>query len=299
MKLTEKQVKQFHEEGYLVVENALNEADLAPVIAGIERFIDRRANELKEAGKIAELHEGESFEKRYTSLFMQSKEIGLGLDIMHSRIPELFDFLRNPNLLDVAGSLLGSDIMCNPIQHLRAKVPNRAFGTETPEFFLNVPWHQDAGVTLEEADETDMFTFWLPLVDAIAETGCMEVMPGVFKDGYLPHTPTDGFTIVPEHLPAGPVKLAPCPKGGIVIMNKYTPHRGTSNLSDIIRWSIDLRYHRTGQPSGRPYHPSFVARSESAPDSVLSDFNEWCRQWDEGLRLAAGKRMNRGISISM
>lgn len=293
MKLTAQQIEQLREEGYLVVEDAFTEADLAPVIAGIERFIDRRANELKAEGKITDLHENEPYDKRYTSLFKQSREIGRGLDIMHSRIPELFEFLRNPNLLDVVESLIGSEISCNPIQHLRAKVPNSAFGSDTPEAFLNVPWHQDAGVTLEEANDTDMYTFWLPLVDAVAETGCMEIMPGVFRGGYLPHQPEGGFTIMPDYLPDAEIRLSPCPKGGVVIMNKYTPHRGTSNVSDIIRWSLDLRYHRTGQPSGRPYHPSFPACSAENPDSVLTDYDAWCRMWDEGFKLAAGKQLHR------
>ncbi|GIP35019.1 phytanoyl-CoA dioxygenase family protein [Paenibacillus sp. J2TS4] len=293
MKLTREQVKRFQEDGYVVVDNVLSEEDLAPVIAGISRFIDQRAQELKAEGKLQKLYEEEPFERRYSFLYAQTKEIGQGLDIMYSRIPEVFRFLLNRNLLDVVESLLGNEIICNPIQHLRAKVPNRTFGEETPEHFLNVPWHQDAGVTLEEADDSDIVTFWIPLVDAVAETGCMEIIPGVFRNGYLQHTAKDGFTIVPDQLPDQPAKLAPCPRGGIVIMNKYTPHRGTPNVSDIIRWSIDLRYHKANQPSGRPFYPSFVARSAANPDSVMADYDEWCRLWDEGLKRGAGKQLHR------
>jgi len=201
---------------------------------------------------------------------------------MQLRGRAMFDFLRNGNLLDIAECLFGRELTCNPIQHVRAKLPAAPGQTEFSTF-ENVPWHQDAAVTLEEADASEIVTFWLPLVDATAETGCMEILPEVFQLGYLEHQAEGGTTIVPHQLPHVRPVLAECRKGGIVIMNKYTPHRGTTNRSDIVRWSLDLRYHKTGAPSGRPFHPSFVARSASKPDAVLNDYGTWCRLWEEAL----------------
>jgi phytanoyl-CoA hydroxylase len=292
MKLSSEAIRQYREEGYVIVENVFQESDLAPVIAAINEFVDQRAHELLAEGKISELHENEPFERRYASLYRQSKEIGKDMDIMYWRHPALFALLRNANLLDVAESLLGSELTCNPIQHIRAKMPYDSKGGE-PEFFQNVPWHQDAGVTLEEADDSDIITFWFPLVDAVAETGCMEIIPQAFKLGQLKHQKEGGTTIVPDEMPNLPPKLAPCPKGGIVIMNKYTPHKGTPNRSDIVRWSVDLRYQRTGEPTGRPFHPAFVARSSSNPDSELTDHAVWSARWEEALLASKGQRMHR------
>jgi phytanoyl-CoA hydroxylase len=292
MKLSPAEIKQFHEEGYVIVQDVLKESDLAPVIAAINEFVDQRANQLLAEGEISELHENESFERRYASIYCQSKEIGKNMDIYQWRHPALFAFLRNENLLDVVSSLLGDEITCNPIQHLRAKMPYESKGSE-PEYFQNVPWHQDAGVTLEEADNSDIITFWLPLVDAVAETGCMEIIPGAYKLGHLDHQAEGGTSIVKESMPNLPAKLAPCPKGGIVIMNKYTPHKGTANRSDIVRWSIDLRYQRTGEPTGRPFHPAFVARSRSNPGSELKDHSTWTSLWEEAIESSKGARKHR------
>ena len=52
--LTAEQVAQFQDEGYLVVDNLLDpERDLDPVIAEYEVVLDRLANDLYAAGKIA------------------------------------------------------------------------------------------------------------------------------------------------------------------------------------------------------------------------------------------------------
>jgi phytanoyl-CoA hydroxylase len=281
MQLTQDQVTEFRENGVLVAEGILTEADLAPVIAEYEAWIDRRARELAAEGKIQDLCEGQGFERRFAGLFAQCKEIEKGLDLMQARLPAAFAFMRNENLLDAVECLVGPEITCSPIQHIRAKPPAATSGAG-PGFY-NVPWHQDAGVTWEEADHSDIVTCWLPLVDATVENGCMEVMPGVFKRGYLEHQAEGGTTIRPDLLPATPPRPVPVKKGGVIFMHRHTPHRSVPNLSDHVRWSIDLRYQKTGTPTGRPFHPDFIVRSRTHPESVLVDHAEWVRLWTEAM----------------
>jgi ectoine hydroxylase-related dioxygenase (phytanoyl-CoA dioxygenase family) len=54
MRLTRAQVEAFHENGYLVVENALSPEDLDPLIADFETLIDDIAEGLYTEGKIEE-----------------------------------------------------------------------------------------------------------------------------------------------------------------------------------------------------------------------------------------------------
>lgn len=281
MRLSWEQLTEFQTNGYLIVEDVFENSDLQPVIREIEDWIDNRARALHAEGKLTRLHENEPFEKRIALLASECPEITKNLDIMHMLGSAMFDFLRNGKLLDVVESLLGHELSCNPIQHLRAKLPWTGEGEQPAE--ANVPWHQDAAVTSQESEASEILTFWVPLVDATVKTGCMEIMPEVFKSGYLEHEAGDGTTIVPRLLPNARRITAECRKGGVVIMNKYTPHRGTSNRSDIVRWSIDLRYHKTGAKSGRDYLPSFAVRSRSNPDSVMTDVAEWRRMWKEAL----------------
>jgi ectoine hydroxylase-related dioxygenase (phytanoyl-CoA dioxygenase family) len=150
------------------------------------------------------------------------------------------------------------------------------------------------GVTWEEADHSDIITCWMPLVDATRENGCMEVIPGVNKLGYLHHQKEGGTMIMPELMPDLPVICAECPRGGVVFMSRFTPHRGLPNVSaDTVRWTLDLRFQPTGKPSGRPFYPTFVTHSAADPDSVLTDYDEWCRRWDAGLKAGEGQSWHR------
>lgn len=291
MRLSLEQIISYQTEGYLIVPDVLDGKDLQPVIEELEREIDGRARRLFAEGKLKALYETEPFERRYACLYGECPEIGKGLDIQSYLGEAMFRLLGHGKLLDVAECLLGSELSCNPIQHVRAKVPSKLAAGE-PDYFQNVPWHQDCAVTSPDSEASEIITFWMPLVDATAETGCMEVMPRVFKQGYINHRAEGGTTIDPDKLPDAKPALAECPKGGLVIMNKYTPHRGIGNRSDIVRWSIDLRYHKTGAPSGRSFQPSFPVRSASEPDGVLRDAEEWRRLW-QAVKDEKDRKMHR------
>ncbi|NQU40243.1 MAG: phytanoyl-CoA dioxygenase family protein [Lentisphaerae bacterium] len=281
---TERQT--FERDGVVIIKDVLTEADFAPVQAELEAFVDQRARELKAAGKLDNLCEGLDFGYRIVGLYAQCKEIVSGLDIMEMRSKSMFDFIHTERLLDLAEAFLGPELTCNPIQHLRAKMPISVDGSNA---FMNVPWHQDAAVTLEEADPTSVYTFWMPMIDANRETGCMEVIPGCGPIGLMNHIPgAYGTEVDPAVLPDTEPVTAACPRGGVVVMNKLTPHHGIPNVSDRARWTIDLRYQVTGQPTGRSFHPDFPVRSRANPASVKRDYAWWCQAWETALVTSKG-----------
>jgi phytanoyl-CoA hydroxylase len=278
LKLTQQQIEEFNTSGFLIARGALQDADLQPVIDELSTWIDQRARQLHSEGQIEDLHADAPFSQRYGLLFAQSQDMGKGLDIMHYRGRAIFEFLHNKNLLKLIESLLGPELTCNPIQHLRAKPPLAHEGNAGPSFH-NAPWHQDAGVMMAEAEASNIITCWLPIGDATQEMGCMEVLPGLVQTGYLDHQREGGTTIRPELMPDIEPVVAACNKGDVVLMSCFTPHRSTPNYSDLCRWSLDLRYQPTGVHTGRTGHPDFVVRSHRDPASEMRDYDEWCRLW--------------------
>jgi len=278
-KLTQEQVDAFHRDGCLIAPAVIPVADFQPVRKAIDGFLTKSAAKLKAEGKLQDLYENEPFETRFAKLYAQCAEIDRGLDIMHSQLPEIFNFLNNQHLIDALCDLLGTEaISCNPIQHLRAKSP-RALTGDKPDYFFNVPWHQDSGVTTEDADTSPIITCWTPLVDATVENGCMDLLPEAFKLGHLDHIAEGGTQIDPKVFPKLPVRPAPCPLGGVVFMHRHTPHRSNSNNTNIVRWSLDLRYQPTGLPSGRDWQPCFPVREPGNNKSPLITYDQWVSQW--------------------
>jgi hypothetical protein len=265
--LSPRQIDRFYTDGYLMIEDALTEADLAPVIREYDERIDRRARELHAAGKLSHLYEEEPFERRLACICRETMEMYPEMDIMHHRGKAAFEFLRNERLLNLVEGFVGPEITCSPIQHIRAKLP----AALTPELQGKgdthvAPWHQDAGVTWAEADPHFILTVWLPLVDATPENGCMEVLPGMVGTGLLPHHSKAGVgtTIIPEQLPEIEPIALPIKKGGVIFMHtqpdrhrplEHRPPLPEDRHSNRKAVPPRIRRPQPRQPRHGPYRP--------------------------------------------
>ena len=293
MKLTQQQCDTFQTQGVLIVKNALTDADLQPVIDEISGRISARATALQQEGKIDNLYEDETFDRRFAKLLAQSGEMASGLDIMHYRGKAIFEFLGNDNLLDVIEGIVGPEITCNPIQHLRAKPP---VIDGNASWAGGVPWHQDAGVMMPEAEGSTIVTCWLPLGDSTVEMGCLQALPGITEEnGYLTHQKEGGTMIKPELMPDVEPLMLECYRGDIILLSRFTPHRSQPNTSERCRWSLDLRYQPTGHHTGRTAHPDFVVRSRKNPDTVLKDHAEWSHLWVDAFENPRGYAGHRSV----
>ncbi|MCH2576608.1 phytanoyl-CoA dioxygenase family protein, partial [Candidatus Poribacteria bacterium] len=232
MSLNQAQLLQFQESGFLLLEDALTDQDLDPIIDEYEAYIDWRAHQLLSEDKISQLYSHQPFEQRLVSICRENNEIYSELDIMYLRGKASFQFLKNPNLMKIVSSIIGPEITCSPIQHIRAKLPT-GLAPDGSDAHV-APWHQDAGVTWPEADTYFILTVWFPLVQATEENGCLQIIPSLQKQGLLRHHSQVGVgtTIVDEELPAQKILTLPMQKGSILLLNKDIPHRSTPNRSN-------------------------------------------------------------------
>ena len=288
--LSEAQVASFRDEGVLVAKGLVSESDLQPVRDEIAEWIDRRAAELHAAGKIRDLHRDAPFTKRFGLLMAQSGEIQSGFDVVPLFGRALFRFTHTPRLLDALSQLIGPELSLNPIHHLRAKPPQEQCSDSSKGYF-SVPWHQDSGVTLAEADASEIVTTWLPLGDATEEMGCLQVLPGANRLGHLPHVAVPGYgtSVKPSAMPPIQPRRLPVHAGDVVFMHRHLPHHSTPNRSQDCRWSLDLRFQRTGDHNGRPWQPDVVVRSPSG--LPIADHETWVRRWQEALAKPDGYRV--------
>ncbi len=204
--------------------------------------------------------------------------------------PAVLAMMTHPAILDLVEGLIGPEITSNPIQHVRIKPPARALHSDESRPHLTITdWHQDRGVTHAEADETDMVTVWIAISDATPENGCLQVVPGTHRDALKTHCPAGIQLSIPDAV-LDKSKAVPLPvkSGGVVMFHPQTAHSSLVNRTDGFRWSFDIRYNRTGQPTGRSHFPAFIARSRSAPETELRDADLWRGLWEDArARLAA------------
>lgn len=192
--------------------------------------------------------------------------------------PEAWALLSDPDLLDLVEALIGPTIWVSPVGHTREKVPERV--APSGGILGRVPWHQDHAVLLPEADDVDILTVWVPLVDTTVEGGCLQIRPTARTAELLPHCPGPGGLAVPEsELPdAIPVPL-PMRRGSVLLMHPRTLHASLPNRShDRVRLSVDMRFQPVAGPTGRPQFPSFLVRDTTGARRPAT-FAEWRQGW--------------------
>jgi hypothetical protein len=297
--LSTEQIAQLNADGYLLIRGALDPAlDLEPVEHEFAAILDQVAADLHESGAITQEYEGLPFDQRFIAVareastsIMWNFEIGLPISGFTADSPincgrATFDLLRSPRLLDLLEPLIGSEIFVNPVHHTRIKLPP-SVGPRAGNLTDASPWHQDQGVVLPEADRTNTITVWISMTDADTENGCLIYERRSHRSGLAFHCPWEApnrrlaASIPEEWIDEEQVEPVPTKRGDILIHLPLTKHGSLPNVSNTIRWSFDLRYQPTGQPTGRPMFPGFVARSRSDPDSELTSAAEWSRLWEQ------------------
>ena len=193
----------------------------------------------------------------------------------------VFDMLRAKPLLDVIKRIIGPELTRNPIQHVRLKPPvgELAFDELRPRIG-STDGRQVRAVALEDADKPDMFTCWIAITEATIDNGCLHVQPKTADQTIQPHctrTQTDIADGYIKEMGAIPPVVSDV---SAVLFHSLTPHASLNNNTERLRWSFDIRFNKTGQPTGHGYCPEFISRSRAHPQTEIHDWQVWKTMWE-------------------
>ncbi len=214
-RLDQAQVAAFDRDGFFVLPDVFDDAELAPLIESIDR------NEAATDQFLQSQDEGR----------ISIAETGAITFTIHlvEREPVAAAFARQPVFADLCHDLIGPDARLYWDQAVYKK----------PEKPRRFPWHQDNGYSFVEPQQ--YLTCWVALTEATVDNGCPHVIPGLHRRGTCRHRYVDplGWEIVESHPDA---VAAPVGKGGIVVFSSLTPHLTGPNVTDAVRKAYILQY---------------------------------------------------------
>ncbi len=290
MRLTQEQVNRYFEDGFLLVENVFTDADLQPVVDEFDEMVEEYAQRLYDAGKIANTHADKAFDTRLAAIAKELPNAGVLIHVNEQVRPKLAELWSSDRLVDLVAQFIGPDIDGHPLCCVRSKTP------ETP--LMTVPWHQDAAYHLrDDAIHTIQPTAWIPFVDVNETNGTLEVVCGGHKVGrVLRHrlekrvgAKDSWYVYIDEDdLPPGERVVCEMKTGSVLFHNPLMPHRSTENHTDRVRWSVDLRWQRPGEPTGYADSKMIPMRRKDDPSYRL-DWAHWQRQSMDDVDKARGR----------
>jgi len=269
-RLTEEQLSAYKTDGFVLVHNVFTEEELRPVQNELADIVDKMAEKLYAAGKIADKHEDKGFFERLTAIEKQFTGAAVLIHTLGIMGPELAKIWTHASLIDLIEQVLvdanpssAGSIAGHPVWNIRTKTPSNPLAT--------VPWHQDTAYMTAGSEITFQPTIWIPLCNATVENGTLRMIKGghtACNRRVLPHYLESGrkekathseqegdsrswyIYIKEQDLPAGERVICEVPLGSVLMFNNWIPHCSTENLSEKIRWSLDIRYQRSDEISG-------------------------------------------------
>lgn len=263
-------------DGYLVVRDAIESRYLDEIRTIINQRVEELAQQAFAAGKVSSLYEQESFGRRYAAM---CEEMGRPDDKMFTPAEmcaePLYELYSLPAIGEVLRAIIGPEVTLHGISLFRVKLPDNS---ET-----KFPWHQDSqyyntdrdatiGGRKVATEEMKVVTTWVPLVDTTLDNGCLWVIPGSHRWGFLKSSRDNGPVRLAEEKEleerGSPTPL-PMKCGDVVFFTNLTVHGSKENLTQDVRWSHDFRL-----------HASVDSRSMSEPERLATRyFNDKSRRY--------------------
>ena len=216
MELSQAQVEAFREQGFLVVEGLLSDEDVEAVRSDAVKLC-------RGEYKSENLHPVPNAESDTAALSRY-----LCIHQPHHISPVMREYLAHPAVSRALARLVAPDVKCMQSM-LFIKPPG----------FPGQAWHQDE-VYIPTRDRS-LTGAWYALDDATVENGCMWVLPGSHRNGYLYpqrlHGRPEEFDSARESYGFDDREEIPvaCRAGAVVFFNGYLLHRSRKNRSDRFR----------------------------------------------------------------
>ncbi len=218
-RLANDQVDSFHRNGWLIVEDLLDQTTIANLTADLDTI------EVEAAAFIR----AQSDRRLVIS---GSDAITFAPHVVLSSVAA-HQVSRSLPVTDLCHDLLGPDVRLYWDQLVY----------KHPDKLREFPWHQDNGYAYVNPQQ--YLTIWLALTDATVDNGCPWVAPAEHTRGTLAHRYAHplGLFCFDNHPKA---TTAPVRAGGAVVFSSLTPHRTGPNTTASTRKAYILQYAPNG-----------------------------------------------------
>ena len=297
--MTQNIKKIFDEQGFVKIKSVLDyKLDLEPILNDMKFIMNRlvyRFVTQKEKKRVL----GYDFKNKYSYLVklnipeldqyfnIRLPQHNLTVDSDFFASQSIFTLIKNKNIIEKVSKILGEEISSHPCQNSRIKQPEKAISKKNLYDGLvgRTPWHQDAGVLNRKGQAgTDLITCWIPFTKTRIKNGCMLAVKNSHKFGLVNHdygSKGQVEVIGKERINNLKTVALEADVGDIILLNKYLIHCSLPNKSKNFRISMDLRYNKSGQHSGREPLPSFVVKSKNLKNIIIHTSKQWIALWEK------------------
>lgn len=225
--VTEQDIARFHDQGYLVVNNAFSPSEVQDALDGLLYLL---------AGN----------DPNYKNVMFEKKARGAALEAMPPEVRQ--DYVRkfmwfvdyetrlkamaeHPKLLHLVQQMIGD----TPELHQDMAL------LKPPRIGREKPWHQDHAY-FDLPINTTVVGVWIALDEATTDNGCMIVYPGSHRQGPIVHFQRRDWQICDTHTRQQEVLAVPLKPGGALFFHSLIQHGTPANNTTQRRRAVQFHY---------------------------------------------------------
>ena len=214
--LSSEQIQFYSDNGYLLVSGIFTPEEVEACVQETDAMFAKVQN----SGRRLEATWGGKWRDSQIPTEAQGQTSVLSIHNMQYHSALFTRMLIHPRLTEAVADLIGPNVQ---LHHTKLHI-------KPPENGSPFPLHQDYHYFPHEKDT--MIAAVIYLEDATVESGCLCVMPGLHKQGPLPHNHDGSHYLSPEAYPID--KATPCPgsAGALLLFSYLTPHGSYLNRTD-------------------------------------------------------------------
>lgn len=231
--VTDAHVARFHEQGYLIVENAFTAQEVQIALDGLFHLL---------SGAIEEF-DGVQYERASAGVAIEDMSVEEKQDYVRKFMSfvdydeRLNELAHHPLLLALVERLIGEAPVL--FQSMALLKP--------PRLGRDKPWHQDAAYFQIELD-AKVVGCWIALDEATIENGCMVIAPGSHLNGPVVHFRRRDWQICDTDVDNSGAVAVPLKPGGLLIFQSLLHHGTPPNDSGLRRRALQFHYRPQSAP---------------------------------------------------
>ncbi|KQS32577.1 phytanoyl-CoA dioxygenase family protein [Dyadobacter sp. Leaf189] len=256
--------EQFNRDGYVLLRDYLDKDIINTIYTDARKIF---ATQIKHVtGRSVDIDDRDGFENAMFEFFEKDFNafVNTGKTVQHT-----FS-LHRLGVDPLIENLLKEVGLSNPIIGARAAMQfNSRFLSKDGSKHWKLDAHQDWRTGQGSLDST---VIWFPMVDAGADIGALQVIPGSHTTG-LRASSTSGYQGgITAELKDEDFVQTEFKVGDILIFSAFLIHQSGNNITNNIRWSVQLRYNNLDEPTfiERGYPMAYIYKPET--ELVTPDF---------------------------
>ncbi len=243
--VTDEHVALFHEQGFLVVNDAFSPAEVERALAGLLDLIGGKNPAFKGVQFEAAVRD-----RLPTLPAEQRQDVVRKLAWFVEYDARLKALSAHPRLLATLERIMGD----------RPELFQDMALLKPPLVGREKPWHQD-NAYFNFPPETPVVGAWIALDEAVPENGCMHIIPGSQREGPVVHFKRRDWQICDTGVATSRVVAAPLRPGGVLLFHGLLHHGTPPSRSTRRRRALQYHYKpaAVGKISGEEHKAVFGA----------------------------------------